>query len=232
MTCLALDTAGPFCSTALVSGAGTLALESEQIGRGHAERLMPMIEDILQRAGCAYRDLDRIAVTTGPGSFTGVRIGISAARGLALALGIDAVGIGVLDALAEQALRSAPVPVETTIVAALSAARGEMFVQATTCHDAPTRQRTVILPAVRMAAEDARQWVGRLTGEICLIGSAAPDLMASARPSPALVEPADHADIAVVAELARAGIGSSPPRPLYLRAPDARPQAGKAIAHA
>ena len=106
MIVLALDTAGETCAVALAktgNGLSVLARRADAIGRGHAERLMPMIGEALAEAGLAYADLERIAVTTGPGSFTGTRIGVAVARGLALALGIRAVGVSVLDALIEAA---------------------------------------------------------------------------------------------------------------------------------
>jgi tRNA threonylcarbamoyladenosine biosynthesis protein TsaB len=230
MTCLAIDTAGPFCSAALVVRSDPqhpLAAESEQIGRGHAERLMPMIGSVLAGAGMTYDDLSLIAVTTGPGSFTGVRIGISAARGLALALGLEARGIGVLDVLAEQAFSEQLA--EGTVVAALEAGRGDLFVQI--MHGAAG---TVVLPAARMPAAEAAAEIGGLAGPVSLTGSGAPALMASAGAGVEwkVIGDADHADIATLAAMAVAGAGFSPPRPLYLRAPDAKPQSGKAVAHA
>src|SRR6266404_2143129 len=110
MLLLAIDTAGPDCAVALArsgaDGGKILVRTSERIGRGRAERLMPMIESALAEAGADFADLDRVAVTTGPGSFTGVRVGIAAARGLALALDIPAVGVRSLDALAFPIARS------------------------------------------------------------------------------------------------------------------------------
>ena len=76
--------------------------------RGHAEALMPMLDAVLAEAGAGYRDLTRIAVCTGPGSFTGIRIGIAAARGLALGLGVPAIGITRLEALAAGAAPGRP----------------------------------------------------------------------------------------------------------------------------
>lgn len=97
-TLLAIDTAGPRLQLALLAGdsADTLV---EEMQTGQAERLFPAIAELLARNGVAYADLTRVAVTTGPGSFTGVRIGLSAARGLALALGIPVVGVPTLHAL-------------------------------------------------------------------------------------------------------------------------------------
>src|SRR5690606_24525607 len=88
---LAMDTAGPRLQLALRAGARLDTLV-EEMAQGHAERLFPAIAELLGRNGAGYRDLERIAVTTGPGSFTGVRIGLSAARGLGLALGIPVIG--------------------------------------------------------------------------------------------------------------------------------------------
>ncbi len=95
---LAIDTAAPRLQLALLVGehADTLV---EDMAQGQAERIFPAIDELLARNGIAYADLTRIAVTTGPGSFTGLRIGLSAARGLGLALGIPVIGVPSLLAL-------------------------------------------------------------------------------------------------------------------------------------
>ena len=92
MLTLGIDTSADCCAVAL-HGDGVVASASERMQRGHAERLMPMIDRLLDEAGVGYADLTRIAVCTGPGSFTGLRVGIAAARGLALGLGIPTVGV-------------------------------------------------------------------------------------------------------------------------------------------
>lgn len=97
---LSFDTAAAHCAAALVSGDQILGEMSEPISKGQAERLIPMLEELLAGAGKRWQDLDLIAVGTGPGNFTGVRISVSAARGLALSLGIPAVGVSVFEALA------------------------------------------------------------------------------------------------------------------------------------
>src|SRR5450432_1394851 len=101
MTILALDTSGAACSVALRDGAGRLlAHRFEALARGHAERLMPMLREVMAEADVDFAALALIAVTTGPGSFTGIRVGLAAARGLALASGLPILGITAFEALA------------------------------------------------------------------------------------------------------------------------------------
>jgi tRNA threonylcarbamoyl adenosine modification protein YeaZ len=88
---LAIDTSGPHCAVALLPDEG--AFRFEEMKRGQAERLMPLVDEVLAMADTSFGDLDAIAVGIGPGNFTGIRIAVSAARGLALALGIPAVGV-------------------------------------------------------------------------------------------------------------------------------------------
>ncbi|MBI3439773.1 MAG: tRNA (adenosine(37)-N6)-threonylcarbamoyltransferase complex dimerization subunit type 1 TsaB [Proteobacteria bacterium] len=99
---LAIDTALDACSVAIVRGDAVLADLSERMQRGQAERLAPMVREVTASASVVFSELDRIAVTTGPGSFTGVRVGLSFARALALALGKPCIGVSTLEALALQ----------------------------------------------------------------------------------------------------------------------------------
>lgn len=111
MIVLAIDTALDACSVAIVREGETLAALSEQMNRGQAERLAPTVQEAIAAAGLTFAQIDRIAVTTGPGSFTGVRVGLSFARALALALNKPCLGVSTLEALAlsavEQGLRGA-----------------------------------------------------------------------------------------------------------------------------
>ena len=97
---LGFDTSAAHCAAALLSGTEVLTAISEDMTRGQAERLMPMIEEMLTAHGLGWSELHRIGVGSGPGNFSGIRISVSAARGLALSLGIPAVGISTFDAIA------------------------------------------------------------------------------------------------------------------------------------
>lgn len=119
---LGIDTSGAQCAVALADGERTLRQVSA-MQRGHAEHLMPMIDTVLAEAGASFGDLTRIGVCTGPGSFTGIRVGVAAARGLALGLGVPAVGIGRLEALAAQAAAALP------LVVVISGPQGAAYAQ-------------------------------------------------------------------------------------------------------
>ena len=111
MRVLAIDTALAACSAAVLDTAynGVVASESVPMVRGHAEALMPLLARLMQEAGFGFTDLDRIVVTTGPGSFTGIRVGIAAARGIAFAGGLPLIGISSFEAVAEASTsRTAP----------------------------------------------------------------------------------------------------------------------------
>ena len=97
---LGFDTSAAHCAAALLSGDQLIGLRVEDMAKGQAERLMPLIEDLLAEAGITWRDLSLIGVGTGPGNFTGIRIAVAAARGLSLSLNIPAIGIGAPEALA------------------------------------------------------------------------------------------------------------------------------------
>jgi len=121
-TVLAFDTSAAHCAAALLLPGGRVLNRLEPMEKGQAERLMPLLEELLAEAGLGWSDLTRLAVGTGPGNFTGVRIAVAAARGLALGLGIPALGITRLEALAF----GLPRPI--TVVE--DARRGEVYVQA------------------------------------------------------------------------------------------------------
>lgn len=97
---LGFDTSAAHCAAALLQGDAVLGAVQEEMAKGQVERLFPLIEDLLARAGLSWGDLDVIGVGIGPGNFTGIRIAVAAARGLALSLGIPAVGVTATEAAA------------------------------------------------------------------------------------------------------------------------------------
>lgn len=121
---LALDTSGPTLSVGLFRGGETLFEFGREIGRGHAELLRPTVENALESTGSHPRDLQRIAVCTGPGSFTGLRAGLAFARGLALATGACATGVGTMEVLAHRVENGGE-----PFVVVLDARRNEVFAQ-------------------------------------------------------------------------------------------------------
>jgi tRNA threonylcarbamoyl adenosine modification protein YeaZ len=221
MKILAIDTAANLCAACVFdTEAGELGRSVLDLGRGHAEHLMAVIEVALTNAGSSYADLDRIAVSVGPGSFTGIRVGVAAARGLAVALKIPSLGVIVLDALAEEARPEHP---GREVLALIDARREQLYLAR---YDASGMR--VLGPAIAGAEEAARQ----ADRDIVLTGSAA-DTVASAMGGGdiAIAGRAATADIATYARLAaRQGVGETPPRPLYLRDADAKPQEGFAVA--
>jgi tRNA threonylcarbamoyl adenosine modification protein YeaZ len=220
MNLLAIDTALDRCSVGVAAGGRPPVLVSETIGRGHAERLFGMVSAAMAEAGLGFPELQRIAVTLGPGSFTGVRVGIAAARGFALVTGCPVAGIGTLDVIAETARAIAgAVPV----MAVLDAKRDEVYAQA---FDGAGR------PLSAPAAGPAAGFGDRIVEGMVLAGSGARLVAASLPVASALIV---HEDTAPdIAALVRLGLvappPAGPPRPLYLRPPDARPQAAAMVA--
>lgn len=202
MRILSIDTCLAACSVAVLDGERVLAAVSEPMVRGHQERLATMVREAMGAAGLAFSDLDRIGVTVGPGSFTGLRVGLAFAKGLGAALGKPVVGVGSLEALAGE--RSG------FVVAAIDARREQVYVQA--FEDG----RPLMEPAA-VRAEDAVVEIRRLGAPVALVGSGAL-LLAEDFPLAGL-EPDAVPDPVVVARIAARS--EAPPRPLYLRAPDA-----------
>ncbi len=219
MRVLAIDTALEACSAAVLDleRGGIVASETIPMARGHAEALMPLIARVMDLAEVEFAGLDRISVTTGPGSFTGLRVGISAARGIALASGKPAIGLSTLSAFAAPHIAEDD---STNVVVAIDARHDHVYLQIF-----GTGGRTLVAPRIAPLREAIR---AALTGPARLVGSAA-NLLAASWPKtgelPLLIEQRSAPDIAWVARLgAAAADGYGPPKPLYLRAPDAQPQ--------
>jgi tRNA threonylcarbamoyladenosine biosynthesis protein TsaB len=227
MYILAFDTCFDAVSVAVAhgqaAGARVLVEASERRRSGHAERLLPMIVAAMRQAGIGFQDLGRIAVTLGPGTFTGVRTGIATARALALASGCPAVGVGTLSAIAfaaHQELGAAQA--ERRIAVALDARLGMLYFQLFSATAAALSQ-----PALLAPQDCWRLLAGR---PAIIIGSGAASILALAEAAAAgIVEAraiAAEPHAAGVAMLGLAVPPGHPLQPLYLRAPDAKPQVG------
>jgi tRNA threonylcarbamoyladenosine biosynthesis protein TsaB len=225
MRVLALDTALDACAAAVLDTEqrDLLASETQPMTRGHAEALMPMVARVMDAARLEFSDIDRIAVTVGPGSFTGVRVGIAAARGIALAAGKPAIGLTTLAAFTASHVAAG---FAGTIVPVIDARHGQVYMQVF-----GPGGRAVIAPrlaALREAIEAARSRAPAL-----VTGSAADLVLREWPPDepPPQAVPAKAPEIGWVARLgAAAQEDRAPPKPLYLRAPDARPQDAARIA--
>jgi tRNA threonylcarbamoyl adenosine modification protein YeaZ len=222
---LAIDTALGACSASILDTgeADPLASETLLMDRGHAEALLPLIDRVASQVEGGFAGIDRVAVTIGPGSYTGLRIGIAAARGIALAAGIPAVGVATLAAYLAPLLASER---RGVMAAAIDAKHGQIYVQAV----APGGR--VIIPPSLMGVREAVRVLG--SGPVVLTGSGAPLVAAEAWGQgieATMTEAALAPDIAWVARLgAIADPAQALPKPLYLRGPDAKPQEGMRIA--
>ena len=214
MIVLALDTAAGACSAAVTRDGAVLATRSEPMTRGHQERLAPLVQETMLAAGLAFSQIDRIGVTVGPGSFTGLRVGLAFAKGLGLALSKPCIGVGALEALAA----SDPGPGLTAAV--IDAKRGQVYLQV--FQDGVPVMAPDVLPVEIAAARLAEFWGGGLAR---LVGPSAA-LLADVLPGAEVHERAAP-DPAALARLAAAKPAGIPARPLYLRAPDAKLPGGR-----
>ncbi len=215
MLILGLDTCLQACSAALADRASgaVLARRHERMERGQAERLPGMADAVMREAGVAFSELDFVAVTRGPGSFTGVRIGLAFARALGVALDIPVISMTTLEAIARNVAHN---PERLPVAALVDARRGELYMQT---FDADMRPLT----GARAAAVETA--AGLLPpGPCLLVGSGArfPEDESEGR-LPAPAEPLPDARIvALHAPIEPAAPGA--PEPVYLRPPDAKPQ--------
>ena len=219
MLILAIDTALDACAACVLDtdAAKVIAQESQAMKRGHAEALMPLIARVIRQAGIAFAALDRIAVTTGPGSFTGLRVGLSAARGIALAANKPVVGLTTLSAYAAPVVSRNG---EQPVISAIDARHDQVYFQVVS-GDGGSLIRPRVAP-VEEALAASRFGAPYLVGNAAKIladrwpAHATPPFKVEAQPAP---------DIAWVAWLGAAvSPNTAPARPYYLRAPDAKPQ--------
>jgi tRNA threonylcarbamoyladenosine biosynthesis protein TsaB len=216
---LAVDTALGACSAALVADGETLAHEHLPMVRGHAEALAPMVGALMRGAGVSFAALDRIAVTTGPGTFTGQRVGLAFARALGLGLKRPVIGVTTLDAMAQEALEKRSDI--ATAFAVADAKRGEIYLGGRS-----TSRGSLMAPELILLEASAKRIVGLAPGRgpVLLAGTAVDSVgpmleQAGLQPLDSLVR---QPDAVFVARLAADTPEGPPPKPLYLRAPDAK----------
>lgn len=207
MLVLALDTALSAATAVVAEGDRVLAVRSQPMARGHQEAIATLTQEAMTEAGIAFRRLDRIGVTVGPGSFTGLRVGLSFAKGLALAWRTPLIGMGTLEALASSVDGG-------RVLAAVDAGRGQIYLQGT---GAP----------MRLSVADAIAFAANFRPDV-IVGSGGA-LLADAAPGARLID-RDHAPPEVLARLTQLmPVSEGPPKPLYLRAPDAKTLAERGI---
>jgi tRNA threonylcarbamoyladenosine biosynthesis protein TsaB len=214
---LAIDTALEACAVAVLDTDRGLTGRSLPMMRGHAEALMPLVAAVMSTAAVEFSDLDRIAVTVGPGSFTGLRVGVAAARGLALAAGKPAVGLTTLAALAAPFFDADDAK---ALLAVIDARHDQVYMQLF-----GPGGRTLIAPRLAPLRDAVRAAMASPTR---IVGNAA-KLVDAAWPDherrPAQIAAVRAPDIAWVARLGAAMTDvSAAVRPLYLREADAQPQ--------
>ncbi|MBT5107956.1 MAG: tRNA (adenosine(37)-N6)-threonylcarbamoyltransferase complex dimerization subunit type 1 TsaB [Rhodospirillaceae bacterium] len=227
MKILALDSATAACSTAVWIDEAVTARRYESMSRGHAARLMPMVRDVMAESGLAFGEIDYIATTTGPGGFTGLRIGLAAARAIALAAKIPIVGYTTFEVVARSP-RSWPAPRPLLVV--MDAKRADFYFQLFRS-DGAALTAPATAPPAGIAAALRLAMVSGDPVAICGDGADAviEELDAYEMPLRRIDGP-DAPDAAVLARIAQADIGVDeamfdtemrPPEPLYLRPPDA-----------
>lgn len=217
---LAIDTATGACSAALLDEKSETVLASryEDMPRGHAEALAPMVQVVMAESGLPMSAISRVAVTVGPGTFTGCRIGLAFARSLGAALDCPVLGVSTLQAIAANIFLAERAPSQGNMAAVMDARRGEVYLQTFASGGAPCSEAQVT------SVEDALTVLHGSQFE--LAGTGADILLAAApagRDSWTRAEVPDFPDARFVAKLAtRLPDPDKMPEPLYLRAPDAK----------
>jgi tRNA threonylcarbamoyladenosine biosynthesis protein TsaB len=225
MNILALDTSMGACSAALLrnsAGATDFVAREAQMARGHAEALMPMLAELMDEAKLDFAELDLIAATLGPGSFTGVRVAIAAARGLALATHAKLWGTDSLTVMAQSVLTDTDAPFAISV----DAHRGMLYLGLFDGDGSRLEGPLLVSP------EDAATKISRnprtaFGSGAAILAEAASHIGIEIEASRPDLQP-DAADLAVLAAQANATLPTL--RPLYLRPPDAKPQSASGVA--
>lgn len=216
MRVLAIDTALSNCAAAVLDDnpdTFRLTERGEEIGRGHAEHLMTVISEVMAESSTAFNDLDRVIVTTGPGSFTGLRVGLSVARGFGLVLQKPVVGVTTLEAIAQAHFPSLEAG---SLLVALDGKGDEVYCQRFSVDGVPEGEAGV---------QTITELAHTLPSSIWLAGSAAPRIAEACGLGNETI--LSSCGYPAISDVARLGVRVDPktasPVPLYLRPPDAKP---------
>ena len=233
MQVLAFDSATSACSAALWRDGDIVAHRFESMARGHAEHLMGMVRGVLAESGTGFPDLDLLAVTNGPGGFTGLRIGLAAARGMALAGGLPCIGVSTLEAIANGVSLSERD--DARVLAVIDSKRANIYAQISSCGPGPSG----LQPLGEAEAVSLGNLAGFLNarkttknspgGRVVVAGDATEQAVAAlcdagidAVPGAAPQDPDARTVAAMAAARWSVGMPVEPLRPLYLRPPDAK----------
>jgi tRNA threonylcarbamoyladenosine biosynthesis protein TsaB len=219
---LAIETSDRLCGACVLDErtGDIVATKTIDIGKGHAELLMGVIEDVLMQADLKYKDLTKIAVCVGPGSFTGIRVGVSAAIGFSIALNIPVVGVSSLQALAVGHSESA-----SDILCLIDAHRGDVYAQSF------SSSGLSLNAPVQISLDEIAKMGSLQSSRLCGSGVA---ILQTSHPMSNL-QPIHDVVLPNVERLAQAGTIAAmcvEPKPLYLRRPDAKPQESYTLARA
>lgn len=235
MRMLAFDTCFDAVSAAVGARGGDGAFHVmerfERLDKGHAERILPLIRETLTEAGVEFTDLDRLAVTTGPGGFTSVRAGLAVARGLALALGRPLIGIGSLELVAQCAAETVAGDPDVPLLVLMDARKSDAFIQNFDVRVADGGMIAVAQDEPRLVSlEELRQFLRQ--GPANVVGTATHLLsnLADGGSTGHRILGRIELRAGVLARLAEKRRETGPTRPVYLRAADAKPQTAAAIA--
>ncbi len=218
MLLLAIDTAGVDCAVGLYDqdAARLVGCQSNAIGKGHAECLMAMIDTVLAQARADISDVGRVAVTIGPGSFTGIRVGVAAARGFGLALACPVIGVTTLEVLAADAVKTRP---GHALMTAMDGRRSDVYVQVFGVGGEALTEAMVLSPEEAGALARLHHADIAGSGRAIILGEGE--------------KQADHFPMQQICAIAAARPDDGcKPKPLYLRGADAKPQTGFALERA
>lgn len=224
MISLVIDTSGTVCAACIYDSERKLILgtKSEDIGRGHAEHLMEIISAAMKEAKISHEQLDRIVTCIGPGSFTGVRVGVATARGFGLGLKIPVVGVSSLETLIKTAMQATKEPnADGAFYGAIQiAGRGDVYCQFTFETEFGKAHTPIVIPLEQLQTSPELNKAG-----LILCGSAAQEFT-----NANICEISTTPSIKFIAQIGSAiDYDGSRPEPLYLRKPDAKPQQGFAV---